>query len=333
MPRSRPAKHVSQARERHFSDKKIEYFGRAGEYFEMYDKMMIVFCDNVQSRQMQNIRIALRGQAHVLMGKNTLLRKILLDRSEKSARDKLIYQKLVAENRLVGNVGLVLTNGDLSWIKDQIDLNKVQAPARQGAVSPLNVSVPAGNTGLEPTKTQFFQALGIQTKITKGTVEILKEEQVLTEGEKVGNSEAALLAMLGIKPFFYGLQIRDIYDNGSVYGAEVLSLTDEDLKAKFTVGLSNVTAFALGAKFPTKASLPYTISNAFKDMLALTLPTDFSMAKGPGAELKEAILSGKCAAAAPVASAGATEAAPAAAKKVEEEEEEGDDDMGFGLFD
>jgi hypothetical protein len=30
------------------------------------------------------------------------------------------------------------------------------------------VIVPGGNTGMGPEKTQFFQALNIQTKITKG---------------------------------------------------------------------------------------------------------------------------------------------------------------------
>ena len=47
------------------------------------------------------------------------------------------------------------------------------------------MTVPAGNTGLEPTKTSFFQALNINTKITKGTVEILKDEHIIKAGDKV----------------------------------------------------------------------------------------------------------------------------------------------------
>ena len=40
-------------------------------------------------------------------------------------------------------------------------------------MAPVDVFVPAGNTGLGPEKTSFFQALSITTKISRGTIEIL----------------------------------------------------------------------------------------------------------------------------------------------------------------
>ncbi|PIO27472.1 hypothetical protein AB205_0071820 [Aquarana catesbeiana] len=52
--------------------------------------------------------------------------------------------------------------------------NKVPASARAGAIAPCDVTVPAQNTGLGPEKTSFFQALGITTKISRGTIEILR---------------------------------------------------------------------------------------------------------------------------------------------------------------
>lgn len=51
--------------------------------------------------------------------------------------------------------------------------SKVPAAARAGAIAPCDVTVPAQNTGLGPEKTSFFQALGITTKISRGTIEIL----------------------------------------------------------------------------------------------------------------------------------------------------------------
>lgn len=50
------------------------------------------------------------------------------------------------------------------------------AAARAGAIAPCDVTVPAQNTGLGPEKTSFFQALGITTKISRGTIEILVSE-------------------------------------------------------------------------------------------------------------------------------------------------------------
>ena len=84
---------------------------------------------------------------------------------------------------------------------------QVGAPAKAGAIAPVNVFIPASNTGLGPEKTSFFQALSIATKISRGTIEILSEVHLITLGEKVGASEATLLQMLKIFPFTYGLKI------------------------------------------------------------------------------------------------------------------------------
>ncbi len=81
------------------------------------------------------------------------------------------------------------------------------APARAGAIAPIDVLIPASNTGLGPEKTSFFQALSIATKISRGTIEMISEVHIIKFGEKVGASEAALLQMLKIFPFSYGLKI------------------------------------------------------------------------------------------------------------------------------
>lgn len=52
-------------------------------------------------------------------------------------------------------MGFIFTNADLNKTRDVILAEKVAAPARAGAVAPLDVFVPAGNTGMEPGKTSF----------------------------------------------------------------------------------------------------------------------------------------------------------------------------------
>ncbi len=88
---------------------------------------------------------------------------------------------------------------------------QVTAAAKAGAVAQVDFCLEAGPTTLEPTQTGFFQALGIATKITKGTIEIISKVQLCTKGEKVGSSEAVLLAKMGKKPFEYGLQVVKVF--------------------------------------------------------------------------------------------------------------------------
>merc|ERR1712177_136491 len=110
------------------------------------------------------------------------------------------------------NVGFVFTKMELLHVRDLLLNNKVKAPAKAGALAPLDVMVPAQNTGFGPEKTSFFQALNIPTKITKGTIEITNNVNLITAGDKVGMSEATLLNMLKISPFTYGLVVKKVYE-------------------------------------------------------------------------------------------------------------------------
>jgi ribosomal protein L10 len=138
------------------------------------------------------IRQALRGKATILMGKNTMVRRALRTILAEYPQ----FEKLLPHVK--GNIGFVFTSGDLKDVRDIVLSNKVAAPARAGALAPVDVFVPAGNTGMEPGKTSFFQALQIPTKIARGTIEIVSDVQVVAKNTRVGTSEATLLNMLNV---------------------------------------------------------------------------------------------------------------------------------------
>jgi len=304
---------------------KASYFTKLVQYMEEYPKCFIVGADNVGSKQMQQIRIGLRGTAVVLMGKNTMMRKAIKGHLENNPA----LEKILPHVR--GNVGFVFTAGELTEVREKLLENKVRAPARPGALAPCDVIIPAQNTGLGPEKTSFFQALAIATKISKGTIEIINDVHILKEGERVGASEATLLNMLNISPFSYGLQVQQVYDSGTIFEPKILDIKPEDLRAKFLAGARNVAAVSLQIGYPTLASVPHSIVNGFKNLLAVAAATDvtFKQAETVKEFLKDP--SKFAVAAAPAKESPTKE--KAAAKKEEPEEEEEDEDMGFGLFD
>merc|ERR1739848_670137 len=155
-------------------------------------------------------------------------------------------------------------------IRDLVLENKVAAPARQGAISPVNVVVPAQNTGQGPEKTSFFQALSIQTKIARGTIEIVADVHLLKPGDKVGASEAT---MLKISPFTYGLKVEQCFDEGSAFEPAVLDISEDDIRAKFMSGVNNIAAVSLNIGYPTVASAPHSIANGLKKLIAVAAAT------------------------------------------------------------
>jgi len=306
---------------------KSNYFTKIIALFDEYPKCFLVGVDNVGSKQMQEIRHAMRGHGEILMGKNTMIRKAIRGHTQQNpALEKLLPY-------IVGNVGFVFTKEDLSDIRKKLLENKRGAPAKAGALAPVDVKLPPQNTGMGPEKTSFFQALQIPTKISRGTIEILNEVHLIKIGEKVGASESALLNMLNIQPFSYGLIVQQVYDNGTMYSPDVLDMTTDELRARFQQGVRNIAAVSLEIGYPTKASVPHSIVNAFKNFLSVAAETDISFKEAE--KLKEYLKDpSKFAAAAAPAPAAAAAAAPAAAAKKEEVKEESEEeDMGFGLFD
>jgi large subunit ribosomal protein LP0 len=307
--------------------RKQEYFAKLQGLLDEYPQILIVGADNVGSNHLQTIRKTLRPKAVMLMGKNTMIRKAIRLHMDKNPH----LEALIPILR--GNIGFIFIKNDMNGVREELIRNKVGAAAKAGGVAPNDVIVPAGPTGMEPTQTSFLQALNIASKINKGQVEIMADVHLIKAGDRVGNSEAALLGKLNIRPFSYGLQILHVYDNGNVYDPAVLSLTDNDLLQKFRNGVNNIASIGLQIGYPTLASLPHSVINSFKNILAVSLGIDYSF---PAADkIKEYLANpGAFAAAAPAASAAAP--AAAASKKVEakeEKKEESDEDMGFGLFD
>jgi len=313
------------------SEWKAKYFEKINALLDEYPKCFIVGADNVGSSQMQKIRISLRGHAVILMGKNTMMRKAIRGSLERNPNLEKILPHVVE------NVGFVFTKEDLSFIREKLQENKVAAPAKAGAIAPLDVILPAQVTPLGPEKTSFFQALSITTKITRGTIEIVNDVNLIKKGDKVGASEAALLNMLNISPFSYGLQIKQVYDSGAVFDPSILDIKPEDLRSRFVEGVRNIAAISLQIGYPTVASAPHSIVKGFKNLLAIAAVTnvDFEQAKTIKEYLKDP--SKFAAAAAPAAAPAKADAKPAAAapapKKEEKKEESEDEDMGFGLFD
>lgn len=268
---------------------------------------------------MQKVRIALRGRAVLLMGKNTLIRKAFNDNKKQNPD----LERILAHVK--GNIGFVFTNDDVAEVRERVEELKQPAAAKAGQISNVRVVVSARNTGMEPTKTSFFQSLNIPTKITRGCVEIISDVVLLEEGDKVGASQAALLSMLDIQPFSYGLRVLTVYDEGALYSAKILDLTEADKRNRFMEGVKKIAAVGLATGIPNEASVPHSIVNSFKRLLNVAVATNLEIEQSK--EIREYLADpSKFASAAPAASSGS---APAAAAP-EPESSSSSSDAGFG---
>jgi len=318
--------------------KKLEYAQRLNHYLDTFSQAFTIGVTNVGSKQIADTRKRLRHRnIHILMGKNTIIRKVLNVRAENLEVEGKLKAAANAKNMVemaVGNSGFVFIpkTEDVASLRDEITGNQVQTAAKAGVMAPSDVIVPAGPTGQDPSTTSFFQALDIPTKINRGQVEIVSDVHLIKKGEKVGRSAAELLVKLNIKPFYYGLTVETVYDNGDVYPSAVLDLSDGDIAASFTRACREVAALCLSLNYPTAASVPHSIMDAYKNILAVGLGCE-SYSWENLVKVKEILKDpSKFAAAAPASGAPASGTTAAAAVVEEEPEEEESSAAAGGMF-
>merc|ERR1719215_1030699 len=157
-----------------------------------------------------------------------------------------------------------------------IKKHRKTSAAKAGQISMVDLALPSGPTGMDPSQTSFFQALNIGTKIVKGQIELSTEFPILKTGEKVSPSAAVLLGKLNIKPFQYGMEVDQVFQDGSVFAAAVLDISETVLIQKFLAGIANMAAFSRELGIPTEAGLPHAFGNAFRNIAALVADIDFT---------------------------------------------------------
>ncbi|KAK5679201.1 ribosomal protein P0 (A0) (L10E), partial [Elasticomyces elasticus] len=80
------------------------YFDKLKSFLDEYKTVFIVGIDNVSSQQMHEIRLSLRGEGVVLMGKNTMVRRAI----KGFVAENPEYERLLPHVK--GNVGFIFTN-------------------------------------------------------------------------------------------------------------------------------------------------------------------------------------------------------------------------------
>ncbi|KAJ7922556.1 hypothetical protein B0H13DRAFT_2230463 [Mycena leptocephala] len=242
------------------------YFEKLKE-LDKYCAIFLVNVDNVGSNQMHH--------GVVLMGKNTMILHVLRSILPEYPQ----FEHLLPHVK--GNIGFVFTAGDLKEVREIITTNKVAAPGCAGAFAPKDITVPAGNTGMEPGKTSFSQALQIPTKIARGTIQIVADIKVVVIGTPVGQSEATLLNMLNISLFTYSMSDVQIFDKGNVFSPSVLDVDESELIDRFMSSIKTIATLSL-----TQSLKRLTVAHSTKNPFTL----DALTALPPLTEVYERVL-------------------------------------------
>jgi large subunit ribosomal protein LP0 len=103
----------------------------------------------------------------------------------------------------------------------------------------------------------------------------VNDVHLVHKSAKVGASEATLLNMLNISPFTYGMVVQQVYDSGNVFAPSILDIEESALLSYFTAAIKNVASVSLATGYPTIVSVSHSLVNSYKNLLAISLETDY----------------------------------------------------------
>ncbi len=205
---------------------KVDEVNSLLDLFRKYKNVVVVEVGRISDKQIQFTRREMRGTAVLKMSKKSLQIRAINTFKKESGKEGL--DELA--DQVPGQASLLFTNLDPFEIKSIFEENKWMVPAKPNSITPVDITVPAGDTGLPTGQviSELNMTLRLPTRIQNDTIWIREDTQTHKAGDFVDVKQAAVLKKLGVAPLESLIRIHVAWADGDLIPADVIYM---DLKA------------------------------------------------------------------------------------------------------
>ena len=233
------------------------------EFLDAHEAIGVVDITGIPSRQLQDMRAGLHGQATLRMSRNTLIERALTEAEAD-------LSSLV--DHVSGHVGLIATNDNPFGLYRELEASKTSAPINAGETAPNDIAIPEGDTGVDPGPfVGELQQVGADARIQDGSIHVLSDSTVLEAGGEVSSELANVLGELGIEPKEVGLDLRAAVADGIEFAPEDLAIDVEEYRADVESAVAGARNLSINAAFPTDRTAEALVATAASDARAVAL--------------------------------------------------------------
>ena len=239
---------------------KVEKKDAIRSLLEKYKVIGLTSMQGIGAKQLQGMRKKLKGTALIRMDKNTLIIRSLREINDKKKNiDKLVdYVK--------GSMALILTDIDPFKLSNILAKSKTRTAAKAETISPVEIMVPAGNTGFPPGPViSELGEVGLPTRVESGTIWITRDTVVAKQGDLISKKLALVLKRVGIEPIEVGLSLQAVYDNGLILTGDVLSAEPETYIKRIQEAHIQALNLAVYAGIMTPETIPILLRKAYAE--------------------------------------------------------------------
>jgi large subunit ribosomal protein L10 len=216
--------------------------------------------------QLQEMRHNLHGTAEIRSAKNNLI-LISLKEAEKQVKG---IENL--KDHIKGQTAIISTEINPFKLYSKLKSTRTMAPAKGGETASYDIEVKAGDTPFKPGPiVGELQKVGIPAAIEQGKVVIKKDKVLIPKGEKISSDLAKMLTRLEIFPIEIGMALNGVFEDGTIYGPDVLDIDVDEFLGRMKLASSNAFNLAINASWYNKLTIQPLISKAHNDALSVAV--------------------------------------------------------------
>jgi large subunit ribosomal protein L10 len=244
------------------SEKKQQTAKEVKELVHKHKVIGILDMHKLPAKQLYEMRKKLKGHANIRVVKKRVIKLSLADA-------KLQGLEQLTE-KMQGEPGLLFTNENPFRLAAMLSESKSIAPAKPGDIAPHDIEIKAGPTSL-PVGPAIgeLQRLKIPAGVEGDKIVVRKDTTIVKEGEVIQKPIAEVLAKLGIEPMEIGLNLIAVWENGIIYGKDILSIPPSKYMEDIKLAHSMAFNLAFTINYVTKQNIPLFLSKAHRQALGL----------------------------------------------------------------
>jgi large subunit ribosomal protein L10 len=238
---------------------------------EDYPVVGILDMQSLPSRQLQQMKKEMKAFADIKMSRKTLM-DIAIDQASKEDIEQL-------EENEATQPAFIFSNKDPFQLYSLIKKNKTSAAAQGGEISPSDIEVPEGDTGIGPgPMLGKLQQTGSQVQVDDGTIHVMEGATMIEKGDTITADDAEILNQLGIEPLEIGLDLDIAFSDGEVFTAEELDIDTEEYRTDVEAAAGKAFNLAVNAGIVNERTAETIVGEAAQKARNLSIsegiPTD-----------------------------------------------------------
>ena len=219
----------------------------------------------VRTDRLQEIKRKLEKSVYIRVSKKNIMKRAI-DKNKNRPNLKQLKEYLSGPN--------IFLFSDLNPFKLVLLLKKntVTTIARAGDIAAHDIVVPSRNTGLPPGPIiSQLNTVGLPTRIESGSVWITRDTLVAKKGEFIPARLAAALSKLGINSTEVGLNMKVVYDDGTIITEEKMRLDLEKTRKSLVDAHLHALVLSLNTSYPVSENIAMLLQTAHHEALKLAL--------------------------------------------------------------